>query len=314
MANKPIVTCVGVITVDVIAVVNRFPSQEGRIEADDVMITGGGPASNAAVVLAKQGIPTAVVGCVGADDSGKQAVALLADHGIDVSGITIDPSIKTQTSCIVVDRSAGTRSIITSRANPLTMLSTRAQQLIAASQWMHVDHLGYRAGVDACSLLNSPPLVSLDSGNAPIADLDLSAIDLYVPTVESLTRQAGTDNPVAAAQRALEAGCHAVVATAGSEGSQAWWDEIGASWGCSSGAGEAQAVAYRDIDVVSTLGAGDVFHGALLAGLIHGFEWSTVLHRANTIAALSCTGRDGRENVPTREELDAVLAPSLPRR
>ena len=43
MHNPPMVTCAGVITIDVIALVSSFPEQEGRMEAENILITGGGP-------------------------------------------------------------------------------------------------------------------------------------------------------------------------------------------------------------------------------------------------------------------------------
>ena len=56
-----------------------------------------------------------------------------------------------------------------------------------------------------------------------------------------------------------------------------------------------------------TLGAGDVFHGALIAQIIQGFELSVALHRANAVAALSCRGLDGQSMIPTTAELNAFL-------
>ncbi len=308
MRNPPMVTCAGVITIDVIALVSSFPEQEGRMEAENILITGGGPASNAAVVLAKQGIPVAMAGCVGDDEAGQQAVELLTSYGIDVSGIEIDPTISTQTSCIIVDQSAGTRSIVTTKANPPQALSRKAQELITKSQWVHTDHLGYRAVTEICSTLERPPLVSLDSGNASIADLDLSRVHLFIPTVESLKDLVGESDLEAAARKALDLGTHAVVATDGSRGSYGWWDSRGAAYGAASQPGSTQADAYSNIHVVSTLGAGDVFHGGLVAALVRGEEWSQALMSANVTAALSCEGRDGRENVPTFDRLQEALA------
>ncbi len=308
MFTSPVVTCAGVITIDVIALVTEFPQQEGRMEAENVLITGGGPASNAAVVLARQGIPVAMAGRVGADEAGQQAIELLAAHGIDTSGIEVDPSISTQTSCIIVDQSAGTRSIVTTKANPPKGLNRRARELIAASEWVHTDHLGYKAVTEICSTLEHPPLVSLDSGNAPIGNLDLSRIHLFVPTAESLVQLTGQMDVETAASAALERGAHAVVATDGSRGSAAWWDSTGAGYGAVAAPGSCKVAGYSNMDVVSTLGAGDVFHGGLIAALVRGEEWTQALTSANVTAALSCEGRDGRENVPTRERLQEVLS------
>jgi sugar/nucleoside kinase (ribokinase family) len=60
---------------------------------------------------------------------------------------------------------------------------------------------------------------------------------------------------------------------------------------------------YAVDEVVSTLGAGDVFHGALLAAFARGLELADALAKANAAAALSCRALDGRSAIPTWEEL-----------
>jgi len=59
---------------------------------------------------------------------------------------------------------------------------------------------------------------------------------------------------------------------------------------------------------VSTLGAGDVFHGALLACFVRGLELRDALRHANACAALSCRALDGRSAIPTWNELEQALA------
>jgi sulfofructose kinase len=60
-------------------------------------------------------------------------------------------------------------------------------------------------------------------------------------------------------------------------------------------------------DPVSTLGAGDVFHGALLAYLVRGALLRDALAAANGAAALSCRALDGRSAIPTLDELERSL-------
>jgi sugar/nucleoside kinase (ribokinase family) len=59
-----------------------------------------------------------------------------------------------------------------------------------------------------------------------------------------------------------------------------------------------------DVDAVSTLGAGDVFHGALLAQLVAAVPLRKALRVANLAAALSCRALDGRSAIPTASELE----------
>jgi sugar/nucleoside kinase (ribokinase family) len=61
-------------------------------------------------------------------------------------------------------------------------------------------------------------------------------------------------------------------------------------------------------EVASTLGAGDVFHGAFLAALIEERPLDEALRFANAVAALSCRALDGRSAIPSRAEADAWLA------
>jgi sulfofructose kinase len=58
---------------------------------------------------------------------------------------------------------------------------------------------------------------------------------------------------------------------------------------------------------VSTLGAGDVFHGALLAFLVRGASLEEALRAANAAASLSCRALDGRTAIPTIDELEKEL-------
>jgi sugar/nucleoside kinase (ribokinase family) len=67
--------------------------------------------------------------------------------------------------------------------------------------------------------------------------------------------------------------------------------------------GETIDVPGYPVEAVSTLGAGDVFHGALLAALVRGLELRDALALANRCAALSCRALDGRSAIPTWEEL-----------
>jgi sugar/nucleoside kinase (ribokinase family) len=61
---------------------------------------------------------------------------------------------------------------------------------------------------------------------------------------------------------------------------------------------------------VSTLGAGDVFHGALLAALLDGQPIDDALRFANAAAGLSCRALDGRSGIPSRREVERLIASS----
>jgi len=267
------VACVGLATRDTIFAVPEHPAADGRIVADDLAIAGGGPAATAAVALARLGVEVAFVGVVGDDDAGTFVLGGLADEGVDVSAVRIVAGGRTPQSAILV-KPDGSRSIV-HRPGDVALTDVAVE-----ADWVHVDHAGY--GHVAGHL-------SIDGGN-PIDGLDLSGVALYAPTEKRLAADFGD------AQAALDAGAELVVATRGERGSAAW---------TRAGAVEAPGV---PCEAVSTLGAGDVFHGALLAWLARGEPLEQALLAANTAASLSCRALDGRSAIPTLHELERTLS------
>ena len=61
------------------------------------------------------------------------------------------------------------------------------------------------------------------------------------------------------------------------------------------------------VTVRDTLGAGDVFHGALALALAEGQAAAAALRFASAAAALKCTRLGGRAGIPTRSEVDTLL-------
>ncbi|MGG5261135.1 PfkB family carbohydrate kinase [Phycicoccus avicenniae] len=287
---------VGVATLDAIALVPGFPGADERVVADEVVYAGGGPAATSAVVAARMGVRSAFVGTVGDDDNGRAVLDGLRAEGVDVSGVSVAAGTATAASVVVVDRSRGTRAIC-NRPAPRVDVS-RGADVLAAAPVVHADHAGWEP-LRRSGLLRAGQLLSLDAGN-DVPGLDLAAVDLYVPTVEALARRYGTGLAVEELLAAAVAeGARTVVATDGSRGSSALTADGRA----------AHAPAHR-VDVVSTLGAGDVFHGALVTAVVHGLPLPEQLAFANVTAALSCRGLDGRSRIPGLDEVRAALAPA----
>ena len=65
--------------------------------------------------------------------------------------------------------------------------------------------------------------------------------------------------------------------------------------------------AFR-VPVVDTTGAGDVFHGAYLYGLLQGWDLNSTAAFAGATAALKCTQLGGRAAIPRLPEVLAFMA------
>lgn len=61
------------------------------------------------------------------------------------------------------------------------------------------------------------------------------------------------------------------------------------------------------MDVVDTTGAGDVFHGAFIYGLLKNWSLEKTAKFANAVAAMKCRKLGGRAGIPTLREVTEFL-------
>lgn len=319
MSNiPPQVICIGAATLDTIVSARGPLPTDGRILAADGAVAGGGPAATAAVALVRQGVSAALIGRVGDDAVGELVEAQLAAEGVDVSGLRVAQGATSAFSAVLVEPSSALRLILTHPGTyPPVELKADDIRRCRGSRWVHVDQAGWPAVRRLRSAGVRTP-VSVDGGN-PIPDLDLSLVTLYAPTEAALRTVSGTDDLDASMAWALSRGVRLVVVTRGAAGSAAMaaFDlEAPDADARLRDATAAPNTPIRSISepapsvpVVSTLGAGDVFHGVLLAGLCRGTSVRAALRGANLAAALSCSVFDGRSAIPDRSALDRALDP-----
>ena len=62
------------------------------------------------------------------------------------------------------------------------------------------------------------------------------------------------------------------------------------------------------VKTVDTTGAGDVFHGALVYGLLEGWDIGKTLDFSNALAALNCTRLGARGGIATRAAAEELMA------
>jgi sugar/nucleoside kinase (ribokinase family) len=276
---------VGGANLDHIAIVDKIPGSDERTICEPILTLGGGPAATAAVAAARQGLSVAFFGAVGDDANGRMVRKLLADESVDVEGLITVPEIKTPESILLIEKHSGLRTIVTEAA-PNPVLSPSG---LPASKWVHVDQTGFQAVKDLADRGKLHAKMSVDGGN-PITELSLESVALYAPTERQLAaRYAGLTLEDAMAQARVD-GAREIVVTSGSEG---------AYYLSESGYGHAPAF---PVDIVSTLGAGDVFHGVLVAALVRNMGLADAVSFSAAAAALSCQAIDGRSGIPNRTE------------
>jgi sulfofructose kinase len=239
-------------------------------------------------------VRSAIVGTIGDDVDGKELLQIFEREGVDTTGISIGSS-PTAGSIIVASREHSARAISTRQPVVQAPINDAARDLISRAQWLHVDHVGIKRLDEIGVSRGKGPQISFDAGYG-VESFDPIIVDLFVPTDRQMAlRYPGIDLAVALENDSLKAG-NTIVATQGSAGCAGFSPESGL----------VTAPGFK-VDVTSTLGAGDVFHGALVAQIIQGFSLQDSMRRANAVAALSCRGLDGQSMIPTTNELNAYL-------
>lgn len=277
--------CIGAANLDVVVSVDRAPRADERVMAREIVHAGGGPAATAAVAAARLGISVGFCGRVGTDAEADLILDGLVTEGVDITHVTRDPEVSSGASVIVVDLGDAGRQICARTAAP-------PEHIPDVEGWLHVDQVGYEALTSAHRRGN---LISFDHGN-PVPALDLTGIDLYVPSRPMVAALWPGDLDTAV-QTIRREGAEQVVVTDGARG----------AWHLASD-GLRRTAGHVLPGPLSTLGAGDVFHGALIAGVIERRPLPEAIARANATAALACRGLDGRSAIPTASQLDDFLS------
>ena len=274
------VLSVGIATLDTIVLVDKYPDANERVIAREMVRAVGGPATTAAVTMARLGVDVSLSCVIGDDDAGRFIFDQLKREGVDTRNVMIDSHTPTAVGTIVVSASQQTRAIM---VQPHQTLPGKPANL-AEYGWIHVDHFGMDALKVWGVKRGGSAKLSIDIGyDSP--GLRSSDYDLFVPS-ENVT----TDVSSAARDKNI------VVISRGSDGS-IFSDGI-----------DTGMVPAIKTTVLSTLGAGDVFHGALVAAQVWGKSLTESVEIANTVAGISCRALDGQSAIPTKAELDAYRA------
>ena len=106
------VLCIGSVTTDVIVKpVNQVPTPGELWSVDGVSTHVGGCASNAAIDLAKLGVPVTLSCKVGKDSFGDFVIKTAKENGVNTDGIVADETVATTVSIVCIN-SSGERSFL----------------------------------------------------------------------------------------------------------------------------------------------------------------------------------------------------------
>jgi sulfofructose kinase len=285
--------CVGHASYDLTMLVDGYPAENSKAETEALIEAGGGPAANAACLLASWGVPTAFAGAVGDDHYGRRVVEEFRAAGVDVCLLDTRPDQATAVSFILVSRPNGSRTIINRRrSGPPAVLD---RSMIAAWQPRLLLFDGHELAASLAAMEALPEAATmLDAGSLREGTKALAPRVDYLVCSERFARQAtglqGLDEPGSRAEclRRLRAiNDKTIVVTLGKQG--LIYDDGRQS-------GHLPAMKVQPVD---TTAAGDVFHGAMAFALLREMPLVEALKLATVAAGLSVQSAGGRPSIPS---------------
>ena len=268
---RPIGLFIGLAVLDVIQLVDAPPGPDEKIVALDQAVAAGGPAANAAVAFAALGGRALLAAPVGAGPLAELIRADLTAYGVELIDCAAAPTARgaaaagPSVSSCTISAATGERSVVSTNARarpdpaPLSALSDAVAAGAPAPDVVLID--GHnpplaRAGLDLAERVGALRLMDAGSWKDDAADLP-GRCDVVAPSARfHPPGPAGAlREPADVAAWLRGRGAGAVVLTRGSA-PVLWW--------CGERSGSAAPPA---VEAVDTLGAGDVFHGALALAL-----------------------------------------------
>lgn len=298
-ANKPFdVVGMGLNSVDFLTVLPEFPAPNSKMKMLDFSKQGGGQVATALVALSRWGMRTKYIGKVGADEWGQYSLQSIREEGVDVSSVTIEPGATNQLATILVDASTGDRTILWNRDGRLMYREGELRKdAVCSGRLLHLDGHDIRAAIRCARWAKEehiPTVVDLDKVEPLTSEL-IGEVDFLITS----SRFPGLYTGISDQREAfLELRKHVpgfLCATLGPSGAMAW---VG---------GELLYSEGFNVKALDTTGAGDVFHGGFIYGLLRNWEAERTLKFANAAAALKCLDLGGRRGIPPLEKIQTIM-------
>lgn len=299
------VLVIGSINVDKTTRVHHMPKIGETIMGKDMTYSCGGKGANQAYAAAKLGAKVTMLGLVGNDDDGKNAVANLKEVGVNVDHIA--SSVKPTGSAMILISDIGENIIVVMAGANLdcdTDYLTSKLDLIGSAD---VILLQLEIPMESVRfvLKHKAPNTMVILDPAPYNDglllEDLARVDILTPNEIELQYLIGMalknqdEIKPLSLQKIVSSGLKYCILTKGGRGGNI--------------IGKDSDIAFESIKVqsIDSTAAGDTFNGALAARMILGDDIQAATAWANYAAALSVTREGAQNSIPTKSEVEEFI-------
>ncbi|MBF2005385.1 MAG: ribokinase [Chlorogloeopsis fritschii C42_A2020_084] len=296
----------GSINIDLVATVSRLPLPGETLLGRDFFQAPGGKGANQAVALARLGIPTQMVGRIGADNFGAQLVKSLQASGVQTENVFVDETVSSGVAAIAVDDAGENQIIVIPGANgcvnqdDVERLSRLLPQASALLLQFEIPMSAVVAAARAATEVGVRVILDPAPAQSYVPDELYQLVDIITPNELEASQLVGfsvtgAESAKKAALQLRQRGVKNAIVKLGAQGVV-----------CAT-SNETFFVPAYPVDAVDTVAAGDAFNGGLAAALSEGLSLHQAAIWGAAAGALAATKPGAQPSLPDRTTFDAFL-------
>lgn len=284
---------------DMVINVSKMPGLDGAAGAKEAFYQGGGKVATAMAAAARLGRSAGMMAKVGENHRGQFIINDFRYNGVDTSAIIVDAPGTSSPFCLSLsEEEHKTRIFIGKEGTAGELLPEEIDyEYLGKAKYLHLEN-GRPASAAAALFAREHGIVTVmdaDNYQEGIVKL-LPCLDVFIAS-EFFYRDMFGDLPYEeGCRKLLEAGPSTAIVTLGSRGSV----------GMTAQDGFFRTESFQ-VPVRDTTGAGDVFHGAYIVGLLEGMDAPECARFASAVSAIKCTCFGGRTGIPNRDTVQRFL-------
>jgi sugar/nucleoside kinase (ribokinase family) len=290
----------GLNATDTVMMVREFPALGGKQRIVASSQQAGGQVATALVTCRRLGLKVRYIGKIGNDGDGRLQLASLRREGLDLAHTQVVRGAPNQYAFIVVDQATGERTVFWDRDPRLAVQPKELKPTaITSARLLHLDGCDVEAALVAARWARRahvPVVADLDTVYKNVERL-FPFIDYLIASSQFLPAVTGHADPFKTLEFMSREYRVAVPGmTLGREGALVYQQ------------GRFYYSPGFVVETVDTTGAGDVFHGAFIYGLLADWGMARVLDFSNAMAALNCTALGARGGIKSQAEAEHLMA------
>ncbi len=291
---------IGATSVDYVYRLPELPQAEGpcaKIRISAHAVSCGGQTATALAACAALGLRSKFAGVLGSDANGERIRGALIERGIDLTDAIVH-SGPNQFAAILIDDRTGERIVLWSRDEGIALhIQELEPALLASARVVHVDDVDQQAAIEAAALAHARgAVVTSDIDRVTDRTEELVAAVSIPIFAEHVPGAITGESDMERALRKLQARYRKrICVTLGHHGAMLLDNDY------------LHHEPAFTVDAIDTTGAGDVFRGAFIYGLLRGDGPKQLLRFANAAAAVSCTRPGALDSVPNLRDVEDML-------